>query len=62
MLLVQVQPAQFPEVAELVDAPALGAGARKGVQVRVLSSGYSFTLWNSRRNYDIGKHGVSCRI
>ena len=26
------------EVAELADAPALGAGARKGIEVRTLSS------------------------
>lgn len=54
----------IPEVVELVDTPDLGSGAvfACSMQVRRLSSGYSFTLWNSRRNYDIGKHSVSCRI
>lgn len=49
MLLVQVQLAQFPEVVELVDTPDLGSGAvfACSMQVRRLSSGYSFTLWNS---------------
>lgn len=30
-------PAHFAGVAELVDAPDLGSGSRKGVEVRVLS-------------------------
>lgn len=32
-------PIDFPHVAELVDAPDLGSGVRKDVQVRVLSRG-----------------------
>ena len=32
-------PLYFPHVAELVDAPDLGSGVRKDVQVRVLSRG-----------------------
>lgn len=51
---VQVlSPALYAEVAELVDARVLGTRARKGVQVRVLSSvlwlGYSVNeCWSAK--------------
>ena len=35
-MLTASRPATRAQMAELVDAPASGAGARKGVEVRVL--------------------------